>query len=407
MSLIVQKFGGTSVADAHHVFNVAKKVISYYKKGHSIIVVVSAQGDTTDKLISMAKEINPLGSKREMDALISTGEQISSSLLAMAIQSFKIPAVSLTGWQAGIKTNRSHSDAKILEINKDRIKKELEKNNIVIITGFQGINENNDITTLGRGGSDTSAVAIAGIMNADVCKIYTDVDGVYTADPRIVSAAKKLECISYEEMFKMSYLGAQVLNDVSIKTAQKYNVEIEVLSSMKSDSKGTVIKEIPLSDIKSLSGIAVEKDLIKFMVNNLKDIPKFKKEVISKFVETGFIKDIELKSIGPDLPGCISFVVESSKFSEFLNALKESLECYKDSEIFYEKDKVKISVVNLADSYNVNIASIVFEVLNKADINIEMVVCDKTRISVVIEKESLHHAVNLIHNKLFEEDYLI
>lgn len=407
MSLIVQKFGGTSVADTHHIFNVAKKAISFYKNGHDVIVVVSAQGDTTDKLIEKAKEIGDIIPQREMDALLSTGEQISASLLAMAIQSFKIPAVSLTGWQVGIKTDKCYSNAQIISINKERIQNELNKRKIVVVTGFQGINDLKDITTLGRGGSDTSAVAIAGIMNADVCKIYTDVDGVYTADPRIVNSARKLDSISYNEMFKMAYLGAQVLNDVSIKTAQKYKVEVEVLSSMKSDSQGTIIKEIPVSEIKSLSGIAIEKDLIKLTVSNLEDIDAFKSDVLDSFIEKHFIKDKELKCVGHMLPKCVSVLVESSKFSEFLNDLKEKLKPYDEAEIFYEKDKAKISVVNLADSYNVNIASIVFESLNEANINIEMTACDEERISVVVSKENLHHAVNIIHNKLFEEDYLI
>ena len=368
MSLIVQKFGGSSVSDTHHLFNVAKKIIQFYKADNDVIVVVSAQGDTTDNLIKLANEVNSNASKREMDALISTGEQISASLLAMALQSLEIPAISLTGWQVGFKTDCTYSNAKILEVATERIRKELEKKNVVIVTGFQGINSSNDITTFGRGGSDTSAVAIAGAMKADVCKIYTDVDGVYTADPRIVASAKKLEFISYEEMFKLSSLGAQVMNDVSIETAQKSGVEIEVLSSMKTSSKGTIIKNL---------------------------------------VSQSIIKDINLVSTGKKNLEVISFLIDNSKLSETLCTLDLLLKEYNQKEIFYEKDKCKISVVNLSDSVNVNIASMVFETLHESNINIEMAACDNTRVSVVINSDDLYRAMNDIHNKLFEEDYLL
>ena len=245
MSLIVQKFGGTSVADKHHLLNVAKKVTDLHSKGHDVIVVVSAQGDTTDNLIKTALDINPNASKREMDVLLSTGEQISISLLCMTIEKLGFKAVSLTGWQAGFLTDSCHYNAKISTINTERIKKELANKNIVVIAGFQGIDEKGDITTFGRGGSDTSAVAVAAAIKADVCKIYTDVDGVYTADPRIVPSAKKINTISYDEMFALSSYGAQVLNDRSISTAKKHGVEIEVLSSTSNHSKGTIVKDIP------------------------------------------------------------------------------------------------------------------------------------------------------------------
>lgn len=405
MSLIVQKFGGSSVSDTHHVFNVAKKIVSCYKEGNDIIVVVSAQGDTTDDLIKMSNEVNPNASKREMDALLSAGEQISASLLAMAIQSLGIPAISLTGWQAGFKTDSSYSNAKILEIVTERMKKEIKKKNVIVVAGFQGIDILNNITTFGRGGSDTSAVAIAGAMNADICKIYTDVDGIYTADPRIVTSAKKLESISYEEMFKLSELGAQVMNDRSIKTAQDYGVEIEVLSSMKADCQGTVIKST--SKRNSVSGIAVEKDMIKFIIHGIKNTTDSKKEIMSELISRTLIKDINLLPTGKKMPETISFLIESSKLTEVLNFLKTALEKHSQSEIFYEVDKSKISVVNISDSVNVNIASVIFETLHESNINIEMASCDNSRVSVVIDSEDLHRAVNDIHNKLFEEDYLI
>ncbi|MBQ1183152.1 MAG: aspartate kinase, partial [Clostridia bacterium] len=235
MALIVKKFGGSSVKDAEHVFNVANIIIEDYKKGNEVVVVVSAQGDTTDDLIAKAKEINPDGaSKREMDMLLASGEQISISLLAMAIEKLGYPAVSLLGWQAGFQTDSKYSLARIKRVNSERIRRELDKRNIVIVAGFQGLNKYDDITTLGRGGSDTSAVAIAASMNADLCQIYTDVDGVYTADPRKVKTAKKMDEITYDEMLELATLGAQVLNNRSVEMAKKYAVELEVRSSLES-----------------------------------------------------------------------------------------------------------------------------------------------------------------------------
>ena len=401
MGIVVQKFGGTSVADKHHIFNVAKKVIPFYEKGNDVIVVVSAQGDTTDNLIKNALSINPTPPKREMDALLSTGEQISASLLAMAIESLGFPAVSLSGWQAGISTDSNFSNASILKILNDRISAELSKKNIVVITGFQGIDSNQNITTLGRGGSDTSAVAIAGEIKSDICKIYTDVDGVYTADPRIVPSARKLDSISYEEMFKLSSLGAQVLNDVSIQTAEKYGVEVEVLSSI-SGAKGTIVKKSPKLRTNSISGIAIEKNMVKVMVSDIDNLLNFKNKVIKDLVSKRLIKDPELKPVA--LANTQGFLVEESSLTDTLKYLEESCP---NSSISYQKNKSEISVVNLAESLNVNIASIVFELLHELNINIEMAACDESRISIVVESENLYHAVNSIHSKLFEEDFLM
>lgn len=407
MSLIVQKFGGTSVADTHHIFVVAKKAIAFHEKGHDVIVVVSAQGDMTDELTEKAKAITPFIKGRELDALLAVGEQISASLLSMAIKSLGVSAVSLTGWQAGFKTVGSHNNSAIKTIDTERIKKELKSGNIVVITGFQGINENQDITTLGRGGSDTSAVAIAGAMDADVCKIYTDVDGVYTADPRIVSSARKLESISYEEMFELSSLGAQVLNDTSIQTAREYGVEVEVLSSMKSDSKGTIMKGIPKSQVNSVSGIATQKSLAKFIISNLSNPDEVKNDILALLTEKGFLKDPAPLPTGHEFSGSVVFLTHEDNIHDVTKFLDEYLKDFDGAEVFYEKNKAKISVVNLSDSLNVNIASIVFETLNEANVNIEMAVCDSKRISVVVNAEHLHKAVNAVHNKLFEEDYLI
>ncbi len=402
MSLIVQKFGGTSVADNHHLFNVAKKVTDMHSKGHDVIVVVSAQGDTTDNLIKTAKSINSNASKREMDVLLSTGEQISISLLCMAIEKLGFKAISLTGWQAGYLTDSCHYNAKISKINTERIKKELAKKNIVVIAGFQGINENEDITTLGRGGSDTSAVAVAAATKADICKIYTDVNGVYTADPRIVPSAKKISTISYDEMFALSSYGAQVLNDRSIEIAKKYGVEIEVLSSMSRNTSGTIVKDIPNFPSNHISGISLKNGLAKVLISDINE-KTFSKNILP------LLKDINiehsLKPVEKIPEENATFVIKEEELSETIKILKAHLK--DENQIFYEKNKSEISIINLFGSYNINIASIVFQALSEAEIEIEMVACTNERVSIIVPSSNAHKSLNIIHNKLFEEDNLI
>ena len=281
MSLIVQKFGGSSVADAERVFNVAGIVTDTYKKGNDVVVVVSAQGDTTDDLIEKAKEINPDASKREMDMLLTSGEQISISLLAMAIEKLGYPVVSLLGWQAGFNTSSAYGSARIKRVIPDRIKKELDKRNIVIVAGFQGINRYGDMTTLGRGGSDTSAVAIASVMHADLCQIYTDVEGVYTADPRKVPGARKLSEISYDEMLELATLGAQVLNYRSVEMAKKYNIELEVLSSL-TKAPGTIVKEAAKVEKMLISGVAKDTNVARISIIGVPDRPGLALKIFSK-----------------------------------------------------------------------------------------------------------------------------
>ncbi len=405
MSLIVQKFGGSSVSDAHHMFNVAKKITDMYSKNNNVVVVVSAQGDTTDNLLKSAFEINPTPPLREMDAFLSSGEQMSASLLAMAILKMGFPAISLSGWQAGFETTCCHGNAEINHISTDRIKKELKKKNIVIIAGFQGIDENNDITTLGRGGSDTSAVAVAAALNADMCKIYTDVDGVYTADPRIVPSAKKLKTVSYEEMFALSTYGAQVLNDRSISTAKKYNVEVEVLSSMSNNNSGTTVKNLDSKFKRDIIGIASLNNIVKIIVNDVEDFENGKKDIISELKNFDINIDELLTPIGTSEKGNWVFTVFEHQLDKTLEILKIFLSDKK--QIYYEKSKSKISVINIEENININIASIVFETLHEAEINIEMVACNNHRVSIIIESVNAHNALNTIHSKLFEEDKLI
>ncbi|MGN1130703.1 MAG: aspartate kinase, partial [Ruminococcus sp.] len=299
MSLIVQKFGGSSVADAERVFNVAGIVTETYDKGNDVVVVVSAQGDTTDDLIAKGNEINPTASKREKDMLVAAGEQISISLLAMAIEKLGYPVISLLGWQAGFQTSSAHTSARIRKVVPDRIRRELDKKRIVIVAGFQGISRYDDITTLGRGGSDTSAVAIAAAMHADLCQIYTDVEGVYTADPRKVENATKLEEISYDEMLELATLGAQVLNNRSVEMAKKYNIELEVLSSLVR-RPGTIVKEKSKMEKMLISGVAKDTDVARISVTGIPDEPGLAFKLFSKLSAKNINVDIILQSIGHD-----------------------------------------------------------------------------------------------------------
>ena len=399
MSLIVQKFGGSSVADAHHLYNVAKTITSVYSEGHSIVVVVSAQGDTTDNLLKKAYEINKNPSKREMDALLSAGEQMSSSLLAMAIENLGFPVISLSGWQAGFKTNDNYGNAQIENITTTRIKKELENKNIVVLAGFQGFDEKNNITTLGRGGS---AIAVAAALEADRCKIYTDVDGVYTSDPKIVPSAKKIKEISYDEMYEFSYRGAQVMNDKSILTAKKYGVAVEVMSSMLNKTKGTIIKA-NAAKTNACSGIAIINNVTKLILTNAQS----HKELIDRLTESGINVDKQLKSVGQNKNDSFTIAIPENRLQEAMEVINNFSAKSDESQIFYEKGKSKISVINISENININIASIIFEILSEAKINIEMVACDNKRVSILLPTTHMSDAVNIIHSKLFEEDTLI
>lgn len=407
MSLIVQKFGGTSVADTHHIFNVAKKATELYKQGNDIIIVVSAQGNTTDKLEAMALEISPEKPKREMDVLLSVGEQISISLLAMAINKLGFPAVSLTGWQAGIITSPEHSDAKIIKINTHRINEELKHKNIVIVAGFQGIDENGNITTLGRGGSDTSAVAIASAMQADVCKIYTDVDGVYTADPRIVMSAKKWSVLSYDEMIELADAGAQVLNKKSIMTAKESGINVEVLSSMTNQENGTVVKKMQTRHNSAASGVALDNSIVKVLISDMQTPDGFYSTILPKLRENNIPVDTSHQLMGTLPPMSVEFLTSEPYLKETIAIIDENLKKDTSHKVFYDQNLAKISVINLSESLNINIASIIFEALSEAEIRIYMVACHECKVSVLVAKNQAHKAMNMIHSKIFEEDKII
>lgn len=398
MSLIVKKFGGSSVANAERVFNVAKIIIEDYKKGNDVVVVVSAQGDTTDDLIDKANEINPDGgSKRELDMLLSAGEQISIALLAMAIEKLGFPVISLLGWQAGFSTDSNHGIARIKNVNSERIRNEIAKRNIVIVAGFQGLNKYDDITTLGRGGSDTSAVAIAASMKADVCQIYTDVDGVYTADPRKVPTAKKLNSITYDEMLELATLGAQVLNNRSVEMAKKYNVELEVLSSLE-NKPGTIVKETVKMEKTLIRGVAKDSNVATISVVGLQDTPGVAFKIFNKLAQHKINVDIILQSVGRDSTKDITFTVPKSDGKtavQSINSLKDSLN-YK--EVTLDESVAKVSVVGAGMESHPGVASKMFEALYDAGINIRMISTSEIKISVLIDAEYADKAVRAVHD---------
>ena len=401
MSLIVQKFGGSSVANAERVMNVASIVTDTYAKGNDVVVVVSAQGDTTDDLIEKANEINPKASKREKDMLLAAGEQISISLLAMAIEKLGYHAVSLLGWQAGFNTTSAHTSARIRKVEPDRIKKELDKKNIVIVAGFQGISKYGDITTLGRGGSDTSAVAIAASMHADLCQIFTDVEGVYTADPRKVKNAKKLQEISYDEMLELATLGAQVLNNRSVEMAKKYNIELEVLSSM-TKASGTIVKEKTKMEKMLISGVAKDTDVARISVMGVPNIPGLAFKMFSKLSAKDINVDIILQSIGHDGKKDISFTVAKNRGEEAVALMKEYTENLGAEEILYDDKVAKISIVGAGMESHAGVATKMFEALYDAQVNIQMISTSEIKVSVLIDSEDADKAVSDIHSKFFD-----
>lgn len=401
MSLIVQKFGGSSVANAERVMNVASIVTDTYAKGNDVVVVVSAQGDTTDDLIEKANEINPKASKREKDMLLAAGEQISISLLAMAIEKLGYHAVSLLGWQAGFNTTSAHTSARIRKVEPDRIKKELDKKNIVIVAGFQGLSKYGDITTLGRGGSDTSAVAIAAAMHADLCQIFTDVEGVYTADPRKVKNAKKLQEISYDEMLELATLGAQVLNNRSVEMAKKYNIELGVLSSM-TKASGTIVKEKTKMEKMLISGVAKDTDVARISVMGVPNIPGLAFKMFSKLSAKDINVDIILQSIGHDGKKDISFTVAKNRGEEAVALMKEYTENLGAEEILYDDKVAKISIVGAGMESHAGVATKMFEALYDAQVNIQMISTSEIKVSVLIDSADADKAVSAIHSKFFD-----
>ena len=400
MSLIVQKFGGTSVANTERLKNVADIITKTYEKGNDVVVVVSAQGATTDEFIEKARQVNPNPSKREMDMLLTAGEQISASLLAMTIEEMGYPVISLLGWQAGFFTSANNGSARIERVDPARIKRELDQKRIVIVTGFQGVNRYQDMTTLGRGGSDTSAVAIAASMHADLCQIYTDVEGVFTADPRKIKDARKLDVISYDEMLELATLGAQVLNNRSVEMAKKYGVELEVLSSL-TRKPGTIVREANKMEEMLISGIAKDNEVARVSIIGVPDRPGLAFKIFTKLAAKEINVDIILQSIGRNNTKDISFTIPESQLDETMEILRTYVETIGAADAVYDGNVSKVSVVGAGMETHPGVAAQMFEALFDANINIQMISTSEIKISVLISRDDADQAVTAIHKKFF------
>ena len=398
MGLIVQKYGGSSVRDAERVMNVANRIVKTYDEGNDVIVVVSAQGDTTDDLIEKAYEINKNPSKREMDMLLSTGEQISIALLAMAIEKLGRPVISLTGWQVGVGTDSNYSSARINRVDTERLKNEIDKRRIVIVAGFQGINKFDDITTLGRGGSDTSAVALAAVMGADLCEIYTDVDGVFTADPRFVKNAYKLDDISYDEMLELASLGANVLHNRSVEMAKKYKVKMSVRSSL-NYNEGTYVKEVNQVEKMLVRGVTRDNDCARIALCGIEDTPGKAFEVFSLISKHGIGVDLIIQSIGNGKTKDISFTVSEGDCEKVLELLQGENNTLHFEDIKWSKDVSKVSIVGTGMVSSAGVATKMFEALYDAHININMISTSEIKISVLVDRKDAERAVVAIHDK--------
>ena len=400
MKLIVQKFGGSSVRDAQRVQNVAGIIADTYRAGNSVIVVLSAQGDTTDELIEKAKEISDNPSKREMDMLLSTGEQISIALCAMALENMGVPAVSLAAWQVGIQTDRTYSNARIKRIDRERIQSELDRKKVVLVAGFQGVNRYGDVTTLGRGGSDTSAVALAAAFNADLCQIYTDVDGVYTTDPRIVPNALKLPEITYDEMLELASQGAQVLHNRSVELAKKYNVNMEVLSSLER-KPGTKVKEVAKMEKNNIAGAAKDTSIARIALVGLEHTPGVAFKVFSTLGQAKINVDTIIQSIGREEFKDISFTLPKTSVPDAVKVLEEAKDSLQFDHITVDDKIAKVSIVGAGIMTTPGVAAKMFEALYDANINIQMINTSEIRVSVLIDQEDADRAVRAVHDRFF------
>ncbi len=397
--IIVQKYGGTSVADVDRSQNVARRVVKTRKAGNDVVVVVSALGDTTDKLIELALKITSQPSERELDMLISTGEQVSIALLAMAIHKLGEDAISFTGAQVGITTDNSFTRARIIDINAKRIVEELKKKKIVIVAGFQGASMNQDITTLGRGGSNLTAVAIAKVLNAVSCEMYTDVEGIFTADPRIVKNARKIDRMSYEEMFELASLGAQVLQPRSIEFAMKFGVPIHVRSSF-SDKLGTVIsKEVKAMEDIVVSGVTVNKDEAKVTICDVPDKPGIAAKIFKDIAKEDINVDMIVQNVSRTGATDISFTVPGADLNKTIRVSKDIVKKIGAGNVIFDKDIAKVSIVGIGMKSHSGVAANMFEALAQNNINIEMISTSEIKISCVVKKEHGENAVRVIHDK--------
>jgi len=400
MALIVQKFGGSSVADNERLQRVAWIIAETYTEGNDVVVVLSAQGDTTDDLIAKAKEINPNPSKREMDVLLSTGEQASIALMAMALEKLGLPVVSLTGWQIGMQTNSDYSNARVKALSCERIKAELDRRRIVLIAGFQGVNKYDDITTLGRGGSDTTAVAIAVVLHADLCQIYTDVEGIYTGDPNKIENTRKLDEITYDEMLELASLGAQVLHNRSVEMAKRYSVNLEVLSSFVR-KPGTRVKEVTKVESTQISGVAKDAKIARIALVGLRDEPGVAFRIFRVLANSKINVDIILQSIGREETKDISFTVAREDMKLATKVLEDQKEAIGYSSISVTDKIAKVSIVGSGMMSAPGVASRMFEALFDAKVNISMISTSEIKISVLVDEKDADRAVAAIHAKFF------
>ncbi len=401
--LVVKKFGGTSVANKERIMNVAKRCIEEYRAGNDVVVVLSAMGKQTDVLIDMAKDINPNPNKREMDMLLTTGEQTSVALMAMAMATFNVPAISLNAFQVAMHTTSAYNNARLKRIDTERIRNELDQKKIVIVTGFQGINKYDDFTTLGRGGSDTTAVALAAALHADKCEIYTDVEGVYTADPRIVKKARKLKEITYDEMLDLATLGAGVLHNRSVEMAKKYNVQLVVRSSM-SDAEGTVVKEDVKVERMLVSGVAADKNVTRISLVGLKDKPGIAFKVFDLLAKANINVDMILQSIGRSETKDISFTIPRDLFDDAYKVLNDNKESLGAQDISYNNKVSKVSIVGAGMMSNPGVAAKMFECLYNSNININMISTSEIRVTVLIDENDVEKAMNAVHDSFGLED---
>ncbi|MCM1083996.1 MAG: aspartate kinase [Clostridium sp.] len=394
--LIVKKFGGTSVADKERIFNVARRCIEDYQKGNDVVVVLSAMGKYTDELITMAKDINELPPKREMDMLFTIGEQMSVALMAMAMDKLGVPAISLNAFQVAMHSTSVYGNARLKRIDSERIKHELEQRKIVIITGFQGVNKYDDYTTLGRGGSDTTAVALAAALHADACEIYTDVDGVYTADPRKVKNARKLNVVTYDEMLELATLGAGVLHNRSVELAKKFGVQLVVRSSLNT-SEGTIVKEGSKMEKMLVSGVAGDTNSARIAVLGLKDEPGVAFKLFNSLARHNINVDMILQSVGRKGTKDISFTTTEESADEAAKIINESFSNFESVDV--EKKVAKVSIVGAGMQTNAGVAAKMFEALYDCNINIRMISTSEIRVTVLIDESNTERAMNAIHDK--------
>ena len=396
--LIVKKFGGSSVADKDRIFNVANRIIEDYKAGYDVVVVLSAMGKTTDGLIAQAKDINPKASKRELDMLLTCGEQMSVAYMAMALESLGVPAISLNAWQVAMHTTSVYSASRLKKIDIERIQTELEHRKIVVITGFQGINKYDDYTTLGRGGSDTTAVALAAALHADACEIYTDVEGVYTADPRVVPNARKLKEVTYDEMLELASLGAKVLHNRSVELAKKYGVDLIVRSSM-TRAEGTIVREGAKMEKMLVRGVACDKNTARIAVIGVKDEPGIAFRLFNAVAKKNINVDNIIQSVGREGTKDISFTVQNDDADDVIAILESIQDTLGFLKTDIARDIAKVSIVGAGIMTNSGVASKMFEALYDAGINIRMIFTSEIRVSVLVDKKYADKAMNVIHEK--------